>query len=121
MVNNQQKIEAIRNKCVFCNLARHEGVDILCMEPLNPVTKGHLIVFSAKHSIDFMDNVSITMAVMEQASKIAKKLGGDFNLITSKGKNATQSVFHLHLHVHLVPRSKDDGLKLPWTNQIIST
>jgi histidine triad (HIT) family protein len=35
------------------------------------------------------------------------------NLITSKGSAATQTVFHLH--VHLVPRQVDDGLPLPWT------
>jgi len=38
----------------------------------------------------------------------------EFNLITSAGKNATQSVFHLH--VHLVPRVAGDGLSLPWTS-----
>ena len=34
------------------------------------------------------------------------------NLITSRGRAATQSVFHLHLH--LVPRADNDGLALPW-------
>ena len=37
------------------------------------------------------------------------------NLITSKGREATQSVFHLHVHV--VPRAAGDGLPLPWTPQ----
>lgn len=37
------------------------------------------------------------------------------NFITSAGPAATQSVFHLH--VHLVPRFEDDGLILPWTGQ----
>lgn len=35
------------------------------------------------------------------------------NLITSAGAEATQSVFHLH--VHIVPRGENDGLALPWT------
>ena len=49
---------------------------------------------------------------MHRASELAADLGGDMNLITSKGRPATQSVFHLHLH--LVPRKVDDGLALPW-------
>ncbi len=35
------------------------------------------------------------------------------NLITSAGREATQTVFHLHIHV--VPRRDGDGLALPWT------
>jgi histidine triad (HIT) family protein len=35
------------------------------------------------------------------------------NIITSAGSDATQTVFHLHLHV--VPRRAGDGLALPWT------
>jgi len=38
---------------------------------------------------------------------------GPCNVITSVGREATQSVFHLHVHV--VPRREGDGLALPWT------
>jgi histidine triad (HIT) family protein len=37
----------------------------------------------------------------------------DFNLITSRGKFATQTI--LHTHIHYVPRRENDGLFLPWT------
>jgi len=103
-------------KCVFCEIANRSGLDVVDIEPLNPVVEGHRIVFSARHSNDFTDDVGITLRVMEHASNLAKSLGGEYNLITSKGKSATQSVFHLH--VHLIPRRVDDGLQLPWTNQI---
>lgn len=100
--------------CVFCNIANRAVVDIIDIEPLNPVVKGHRIVFANRHSTDFADDIELTMRVMQYASQLANKLGGEFNLITSKGKNATQSVFHLH--VHLVPRNENDGLLLPWTD-----
>jgi histidine triad (HIT) family protein len=103
-------------KCVFCDICTRAGVDIIDIEPLNPVVKGHRIVFARNHSTDFTDDVGTTMRVMQHASELAKKLGGEYNLITSKGKNATQSVFHLH--VHLVPRMENDGLHLPWTPNI---
>jgi len=102
-----------KEKCVFCDIANRSGVEIVDIEPLNPVVKGHRIVFSARHSKDFTDNITATLYVMQRASKLAKEIGGDFNLITSKGKHSTQSVFHFH--VHLVPRKENDGLQLPWT------
>ena len=105
-----------KEECVFCAIANRAGVDVIDIEPLNPVVKGHRIVFSARHSTDFADDMDITMRVMLHTSELAKRLGGEYNLITSKGKNATQSVFHLH--VHLIPRKQGDGLKLPWTDQI---
>ena len=49
---------------------------------------------------------------MSRASILAHAMRQPMNLITSKGREATQSVFHMHLH--LVPRAKDDGLALPW-------
>jgi diadenosine tetraphosphate (Ap4A) HIT family hydrolase len=39
-------------------------------------------------------------------------MGGSWNIITSIGKAATQSI--KHLHVHLVPRTEDDKLMVPW-------
>jgi histidine triad (HIT) family protein len=104
-----------KNRCIFCNIANRACVDVLDIEPLNPVVKGHRIVFSSRHSTDFTDDLDVTLRVMLYASELAKNLGGEYNLITSKGKNATQSVFHLH--VHLIPRKEGDGIKLPWTNQ----
>jgi histidine triad (HIT) family protein len=54
---------------------------------------------------------------MDRASRLAKMITDSgtksFNLITSQGAAATQTVMHLHLH--LVPRTDGDGLKLPWS------
>ncbi len=94
---------------------RKDGRNIICIEPLNPVVPGHRIVIPREHVRDFSENPEVTGRVMERAAHHAKEIGGDMNLITSKGPWATQSVFHLH--VHLVPRQEGDGLKLPWTNQ----
>lgn len=104
--------------CVFCdiekiksNVFKKDGC--LIFEPLNPVVAGHLLVVNEIHTTDFTDYHRIFGETSAVASKIAAELGGNFNLITSKGKHATQSVFHCH--IHLVPRTKDDGLSLPWS------
>ena len=39
----------------------------------------------------------------------------DYNVITSAGRAATQTV--MHLHFHLVPREPGDGLMLPWSDK----
>lgn len=106
--------------CVFCekiktNNVIYAGAGVVSFAPLNPVTKGHLLVVPIKHIKDFTDNETVAGRTMYVASILAKKMG-DVNLITSKGKNATQTI--KHFHIHLVPRRKNDGLKLPWTNQI---
>lgn len=106
-------------ECPFCDTSRIKSVvndygDIIAFEPLNPVVKGHLLVVPKKHVTDFTEDIDVTARVMQQAALIAGYLGGSYNLITSKGRAATQSVFHLH--VHLVPRTPDDNLTLPWTD-----
>lgn len=103
-------------KCIFCEKIKNEDLptDGACVwfEPLNPVTKGHLLVVPIKHVKDFTENWNISSIVMMTASVLARKMG-NVNLIISKGKNATQTI--KHLHIHLVPRRRDDGLKLPWS------
>ena len=105
--------------CVFCDTEKIKSTVIdygncLVFEPLNPVVKGHLLVIPKTHTPSFTDNADISGEVMRVASLVAGERGGDYNLITSKGKSATQSINHLH--IHLVPRAENDGLILPWTN-----
>jgi histidine triad (HIT) family protein len=105
--------------CPFCEIsagrAQAEVVlewdNVLAIVPLNPVTPGHVLVMPRTHVEDFTTDPLVSVATMWAASRLAKDMG-PVNLITSKGREATQSVFHLHLH--LVPRRENDGLALPW-------
>ena len=89
--------------------------DVVVFAPLNPVTPGHLLVVPRAHVDDATDDPALTGLVFEWPADLADRSVHAVNLITSIGKDATQSVFHLH--VHLVPRYADDGLALPWTGQ----
>jgi histidine triad (HIT) family protein len=107
--------------CPFC--ARIEAGEFdptlsnthaVVFEPLHPVTPGHLLVVSRTHIFDAACDPWTAGQLMHLASSIARGLASA-NIITSMGAPATQTIRHLHLHI--VPRSDDDGLALPWTGQ----
>jgi histidine triad (HIT) family protein len=103
--------------CVFCAIIRGEAPatvvrewdDAIAIVPLGPVVDGHLLVIPKQHVRDFAEDPDVSAAVMRRAAEIVPHPA---NVITSLGREATQSVWHLH--AHLVPRSEDDGLALPW-------
>ncbi|MFC8490735.1 HIT family protein [Streptomyces sp. NPDC057235] len=106
--------------CVFCQIVAgaspaevvRDWPEAMAIVPLNPVTPGHVLVIPKAHVADFAVNAETSAATMHRASELAADVRRPMNLITSRGREATQSVFHLHLH--LVPRAEGDGLALPW-------
>lgn len=109
-------------KCVFCDIWRGAAIAewkykwprAFAIVPLNPVTPGHVLVIPGLHVPNFTSDPETTGYVMTCASEYADAMGS-YNIITSKGRAATQTVSHLH--VHIVPRQEGDGLLLPWSNQ----
>jgi histidine triad (HIT) family protein len=106
--------------CVFCKrITNGEYVDRFAnwvwFEPLNPVVKGHMLVVPVVHTANLNDGLLEADQTGWALRYFTNAIEGDYNLITSKGKNATQTVQHLHFHI--VPRTENDGLKLPWTGQ----
>ena len=108
--------------CVFCvKIKDYDGVfttaipTVWRFEPLGPVTPGHMLFVSQFHATDAAENpVSAAYAFMA-AAEYGRHQEHDFNIITSIGKNATQTI--KHTHIHFVPRREGDGLHLPWTGQ----
>lgn len=113
--------------CPFCDIVAGRGPaevmrewpDSLVIKPLRPVTEGHVLVLPRAHVTDLSDDPVITGVTMRHAAAYAAELPGALNLITSRGGAASQSVFHLH--VHLVPRAWNDGLALPWHSGRVPT
>lgn len=105
--------------CVFCDrIDRHDfdqmySYTVVRFEPLNPVTPGHMLFVPTWHALH--PDAGAVRAAMGYAEAYAQKQGVDFNLITSSGPAATQTI--PHVHVHYVPRGADDGLALPWTGR----
>lgn len=113
------------NDCVFCKIVAgttpvtlvKRWPDAVAFTPLNPVALGHTLVIPLEHVANFTTDPEVTMRTMARAAMLARAMepAGHWNLITSKGKHATQTVNHFH--VHLVPRHLGDRLHLPWTGQ----
>jgi histidine triad (HIT) family protein len=110
--------------CVFCDIIAADDSTVIvaaterCVifKPLNPVTEGHLLVVPDRHVASAAEDWGLTGHVFEIAALWASHVGARaFNLITSAGPAATQTIEHLH--VHIVPRYDGDGLHLPWTGQ----
>ncbi|WP_083737368.1 HIT family protein [Amycolatopsis keratiniphila] len=82
--------------------------------PRRRAIPGHVIVAPHAHVESGHRDPLVTGYAAACAAELAAQLGyREYNLIQSSGRCATQTVPHLHWH--LVPRSPDDGLPLPWT------
>jgi histidine triad (HIT) family protein len=102
------------DECPFCEKMNDYTGWVTAFEPLNPVVPGHMLIVPKRHVEDFADDPAETGRVMVYAARYVRDEGlGHCNLITSRGVDATQSVFHLH--VHIVPRWANDDLRLPWS------
>lgn len=113
--------------CEFCAIAKGDDrtVRIVCGDddwiavfPLHPATKGHTLVIPRRHVADLWEltpplSSELMSAVIRvgRAVKAAVQPDG-MNLISSAGRAAEQTVFHLHLHI--LPRWNQDGFDRIW-------
>lgn len=116
-------------ECVFCGLIAgrlpasvvHRDDDIIVVMDIQPVTPGHLMVIPTAH-VPRMENLSqhVGSLMFEWARIVCQALyQSEFepeglNLFLSDGEVAMQEVDHLHLH--LIPRYRNDGFGLVMPN-----
>lgn len=108
--------------CIFCKLIHkelpsyciYEDDDTYAFLDVAKDVDGHTLVVPKKHVCNILDCDSETLAhVMDTVRLISKHyvedLGYDgVNILNANNAAAEQSVFHLHIHI--IPRKKDDGL-----------
>jgi len=111
--------------CIFCKIINreipsdiiYEDDQVMAFMDIRPVSRGHALVVPKVHSEDFLstDDAAleyITPKVKQIANAVMIAMNADgINITTNHGAAAGQVVFHLHFH--LIPRYKNDGLK-PW-------
>jgi Diadenosine tetraphosphate (Ap4A) hydrolase and other HIT family hydrolases len=110
--------------CTFCDIVRgtapatrvYEDDSVLSFLPLpeGRIADGHLLVIPKRHVSDVFDVSAadlqaLALAVQRVSEALRKALqASGVNILNASGPNSDQSVFHLHFHV--VPRWKGDGL-----------
>ena len=111
-------------ECLFCKIVKgelpsskiYEDEDTLAFLDIFPVNKGHSLVISKEHYENIFDVPAESLAkissVMKNVADAVKKgVNADgISIAQSNGKDAGQVIPHIHFHV--MPRFKDDGLKL---------
>ncbi len=94
--------------------------DICAFLDIHPVSRGHVLIIPVQHYENIFDIpeevlAKINILAKRVATRQKNNLGASgVNILHASGKEAQQSVFHLHYHV--VPRYQDDGLNL-WFHQ----
>ena len=107
--------------CVFCAIAAGDvpasmvlrDDDVAAFLDARPVFKGHVLVVPRAHVPTLSDMPPAALgplfaAVQRVARAVEAGLGADGTFVAMNNK-VSQSV--PHLHVHVVPRRKKDGLK----------
>ena len=106
-----------KDECLFCRVNPNNLVaeDKFCYAAKDsfPVTEFHMLIIPKRHVDNYFDlNSSEVCAMHEMLVEMKKTIETEDNSVTgfnvgvNAGKDAGQSIFHVH--VHLIPRRKGD-------------
>jgi len=110
--------------CIFCKIVKGEippglgevynDKNFLGFLDIKPLVKGHALIIPKKHFKTMLDmpsslGVELLDAIKDVTLDLIKENKGEaVNIHVNNGESAGQVVHHLH--VHIVPRKKGDGL-----------
>ena len=100
------------DNCIFCKIINgeipakkiYEDDIVICFLDINPVKTGHTLIIPKKHFENIFDCDDLYLSEVIKAVKLIanhyKSLGFKaVNILNASGKEAEQSVFHLHFHI----------------------
>ena len=101
----------MEENCIFCKIINkeipskivYEDENVLAFNDINPQAPIHIIVIPKKHMKSVLEVDEFTISkIFSAINKIAKEQSIDekgFRVITNCGKDAGQTVNHLHFHI----------------------
>jgi histidine triad (HIT) family protein len=110
--------------CIFCKIIKKEvpcniiweNKKLLAFLDVNPASPGHVLIIPKEHfetifdtPKDILSEINIRAKQIGKLQKEKLKATG-VNILNASGKDAQQSVGHLHYHI--VPRYQNDKLNL---------
>jgi len=112
--------------CIFCKIAAgeipsatlYEDDDFRVILDIEPASKGHALILPKEHYANLyeLDDELASKALIlakKMITKLTDILGCDgYNVLQNNGSVAGQTVFHFHMH--LIPRYKEDDVKIGW-------
>ena len=115
-----------KQDCIFCKIAKgtmeaavvFENSEFKVILDAFPSGKGHTLIIPKEHITNIYeidgDTAGKLFGLATHVAKALKKvLNCDgINIIQNNEEAAGQTVFHLHMHI--IPRFKNDGLKFAW-------
>ncbi len=123
------------DSCIFCKIIKgeipsykiYEDDDIFVMLDINPLSKGHTLVFPKQHFENIYDIPEELFAkIMLKSKRLAEKLKEKLNcegiiLQQNSGQKAGQSVFHLHVHLKPVFKDTEIAYEKPLRKKLTET
>jgi histidine triad (HIT) family protein len=113
-------------ECIFCKIVAgeipaaviYENDAIISFLDIGPLNEGHTLIIPKSHveTVDACDpgvlaGIGKVLGPIAKAVVAATQCEG-FNCLCNNGKVAGQVVNHLHFHI--IPRYKDDGIMRNW-------
>ena len=101
-------------ECIFCQIVAgaiptkklYEDEHLIVFDDINPQAKVHMLVIPKRHVVSLDDTQDSDAALLGQlmvaCAKMARERGlasSGYRVVTNTGREAGQTVFHLHLHV----------------------
>lgn len=105
---------ATDSNCIFCKIVSgeipakliEEGEKVVAFHDVNPMAPTHVLLIPKVHIASVNDLTENSAFLLADMALMAKKLAASLNvkeagyrLVLNTGREAGQSVFHLHMHL----------------------
>ena len=102
------------NECLFCRIASgeiaaellHDDADAIAFRDINPQAPVHVLIVPRKHIESFVTASEEDELLLGRLARVAARVAGregiaasGFRTVVNTGRDAQQSVPHVHLHV----------------------